>query len=101
MCNIRSLITNYLSRLEESGGCEILEESLTSEYIFLVNTYLCVICFLFCRAWTEQKIFLKLQAMVPNLLDSVVESEGALAVISESVRANILLLTLMIFSDFL
>jgi hypothetical protein len=39
--------------------------------------------------------------MVPNLLDRVVESEGALAVISESVRANILLLTLMIFSDFL
>jgi hypothetical protein len=38
----------------------------------------------------EQKIFLKLQAMVPSLLDHVVESEGALAVISESVRANIL-----------
>ena len=34
MCNVRSLITNGLHRLEESDGGEILEESLTSEYIF-------------------------------------------------------------------
>ena len=39
MCNIRSLITNSLFRLEESDGGEISEESLTSEYI-LVNIYL-------------------------------------------------------------
>ena len=39
--------------------------------------------------------------MVPNLLDRVVESEAALAAIAESVRANILLLTVMMFSDLL
>jgi len=33
----------------------------------------------------EHKIFQKLQAMVPNLLDRVVESEAALAVVAESV----------------
>jgi hypothetical protein len=33
MCNVRSLITNALLRLQESDG-EILEESLTSEYVF-------------------------------------------------------------------
>jgi hypothetical protein len=31
MCNVRSLITNGLLRLEELDGGEILEESLTSE----------------------------------------------------------------------
>jgi hypothetical protein len=35
MCNVRSLITNGLRRLEESDGGEISEESLTSEYVFL------------------------------------------------------------------
>ena len=58
-------------------------------------------CLLFCRARVEQKIFMKLQDMVPNLLDCVVESEAALAVIAESVRANVLLLTEMMFSDLL
>jgi hypothetical protein len=43
------------------------------------------ICFLFFRARAEHKIFQKLQAMVPNLLDRVVESEAALAVVAESV----------------
>jgi hypothetical protein len=37
MCNVRSLITNGLLRLEESDGDEVMEESLTSEYVFLVN----------------------------------------------------------------
>jgi hypothetical protein len=37
MCNVRSLIRNTLLRLEESDGGEVSEESLTSEYIFLVN----------------------------------------------------------------
>ena len=37
MCNVRLLITNGLLRLEESDGGEILEESLTSEYVFSVN----------------------------------------------------------------
>jgi len=37
MCNVRLLITNGLLRLEESDGGEIVEESLTSEYVFLVN----------------------------------------------------------------
>jgi hypothetical protein len=38
MCNVRSLITNGLLRLGESDGDhEIMEESLTSEYVFLVN----------------------------------------------------------------
>jgi hypothetical protein len=35
ICNVRLLITNGLCRLEELDGGEILEESLTSEYIFL------------------------------------------------------------------
>jgi hypothetical protein len=39
--------------------------------------------------------------MVPNLLDRVVESEAALAVIAESVRSIILLLTVMMYSDLL
>jgi hypothetical protein len=39
--------------------------------------------------------------MVPNLLDRVVESEAVLAVIAESVGANTLLLTVMMFSDLL
>ena len=39
MCNVRSLITNGLLRLEESDGGEITEESLTSEYVFLVNLF--------------------------------------------------------------
>jgi hypothetical protein len=34
MCNVRLLITNSLLRLEESDGGEVLEESLTSEYVF-------------------------------------------------------------------
>ena len=37
MCNIRSLIMNGLLWLEELDSGEIMEESLTSEYIFLVN----------------------------------------------------------------
>jgi hypothetical protein len=53
--------------------------SLPSAFFWLIY---CGICFLFCRARAEQKIFQKLQAMVPNLLDRVVESEAALAVIA-------------------
>jgi hypothetical protein len=41
--------------------------------------------FLFCRARAEYKVFQKLQAMVPNLLDRVVESEAALANVVELV----------------
>ena len=37
MCNVRSLITNALLRLEESDDGEISEESLTTEYVFLVD----------------------------------------------------------------
>jgi hypothetical protein len=43
------------------------------------------ICFSFCRTRAEYKIFQKLQAMVPNLLDRVVESEAALADVAELV----------------
>jgi len=39
MCNVRLLITNGLLRLEEFDGGEILEESLTSEYVFSVNLH--------------------------------------------------------------
>ena len=41
--------------------------------------------FLLCRAQTEHRIFQKLLATVPNLLDRVVESEAELVVVSESV----------------
>jgi hypothetical protein len=41
--------------------------------------------FLLCRARTEHRIFQKLLAMVPNLLDRVVESEAELVVVAESV----------------
>ena len=34
MCNVKSLIMNGLHQLEESDGGEILEESLTSGYVF-------------------------------------------------------------------
>jgi hypothetical protein len=37
MCNFRSLITNGLHQLKESDDGEISEESLTSEYVSLVN----------------------------------------------------------------
>ena len=37
MCNVRSLIMNALLRLEESDDGEISEESLTTEYVFLVD----------------------------------------------------------------
>ena len=36
MCNVRLLITNGLLRLEELDGGEIMEESLTSECVFLL-----------------------------------------------------------------
>jgi hypothetical protein len=36
MCNVRSLITNALLRLEESDDGEISEESLTTEYVVLL-----------------------------------------------------------------
>lgn len=71
MCNVRSLITNGLLRLEELDGDEIPEESLASE------------------ARAEYKIFQKLQAMVPNLLDRVVESEAALANVAELIQKGI------------
>jgi hypothetical protein len=44
---------------------------------------------LLCRARTEHRIFQKLLAMVPNLLDRVVESEAGLVVIAESVRVHL------------
>ena len=40
---------------------------------------------LLCSARTEHRIFQKLLAMVPNLMDRVVESEAELIVIAESV----------------
>jgi hypothetical protein len=43
------------------------------------------ICFPFCRTRAEYKIFQKLQAMVPNILNRVVESEAALADVAELV----------------
>jgi hypothetical protein len=77
---------NGLLRLEELDGDEISEESLTSEYVFfLLISPSFVSCSLFCRARAEHKIFQKLQAMVPNLLDRVLESEAALAVVAELV----------------
>ena len=91
MCNVRSLITNALLRLQESDG-EILEESLTTEYVFFWSIYPSHgVFFLLCRARVEHEIFQKLQAMVPNLTDRVVESEAALSVVAESVWAYILL----------
>ena len=87
MCNVRSLITDALLWLEESDDGEISEESLTTEYIVFFGWSIrpMNICFLFCRARAEHNIFQKLQAMVPNLMDRVVESEAALAVVAESV----------------
>ena len=41
--------------------------------------------FLSCRAQTEHRIFQKLLAMVPNLLDCIIESEAELMVIAELV----------------
>ena len=41
--------------------------------------------FLLCRSRTEHRIFHKLLAMVPNLLDRVVESEAELMVVAELV----------------
>jgi hypothetical protein len=55
--------------------------------------------FRFCRARAEHNIFQKLQAMVPNLMDRVVESEAALAVVAESVWVFFTLC--MSFSDLL
>ena len=77
MCNVRSLITNGILRVQESEGVDVLEETLTSEYVFGIHR---------CRARTEHRIFQKLLAMVPNLLERVVESEAELVVIAESVR---------------
>jgi hypothetical protein len=44
--------------------------------------------FLLRRVRTEHRIFQKLLAMVPNLLDRVVESEAELVVVSESVSVS-------------
>ena len=85
MCNVRSLITNGVLRLQDSDGGDVLEESLTSEYVFIYNLSVSGIDFQLCRARTEHRIFQKLLAMVPNLLDRVVESEAELVVIAESV----------------
>ena len=85
MCNVRSLITNGVLRLEESDGGDVLEESLTSECVFMSNLSVSGIDFQLCRARTEHRIFQKLLAMVPNLLDRVAESEAELLVIAESV----------------
>ena len=41
--------------------------------------------FLLCRARTEHRIFQKLLAMVPNLLERVVESEAELVAAAELV----------------
>ena len=85
MCNVRSLITNGVLRLQESDGGDVLEESLTSECVFMPNLSVYGIDFHLCRARTEHKIFQKLLAMVPDLMDRIVESEDELAVIAESV----------------
>jgi hypothetical protein len=85
MCNVRSLITNGVLRLEESDGGDVLEESLTSEYVFMSNLSDSGIDFQLYRARAEHRIFQKLLGMVPNLLDRVVESEAELVVIAESV----------------
>ena len=86
MCNVRSLITDGVLRLQELDGGDVLEESLTSEYVFMSNLSASSIDLQLCRARTEQRIFQKLLAMVPNLLDHVIESEAELMVIAESVR---------------
>lgn len=85
MCNVKSLITNGVLRLQESDGGDVLEESLTSEYDFISNLSVSGIDFQLCRARTEHRIFQNLLAMVPNLLDRVVESQAELVVIAESV----------------
>ena len=85
MCNVSSLITNGVLRLQESDGGDVLEESLTSEYVFLSNLSVSGIDFQLCRARTEHRFFQKLLAMVPNLLNLVIESETELMVIAESV----------------
>jgi hypothetical protein len=86
MCNVRSLITNGVLRVQESDS-GVIEETLTSEYVFMSNQFVSGIHFLLFRARTEHRIFQKLLGMVPNLLECVVESEGELAVIAESVRS--------------
>jgi hypothetical protein len=85
MCNVRSLITNGVLRVQESDGGDVVEETLTSEYVFMSNLFVSGIHFLLCRARTEHRIFQKLLTMVPNLLERVVESEAELVVIAESV----------------
>jgi hypothetical protein len=85
MCNVRSLITNGVLQLQESDGGDVLEETLTSEYVFISNLFVYGIHFLLGRARTEHRIFQKLLSMVPNLLDRVVESEAELLVIAELV----------------
>ena len=85
MCNVRSLITDGVLRLQELDGGDALEESLTSEYVFMSNLSASGIDLQLCRARTEHRIFQKLLAMVPNLLDHVIESEAELVVIAESV----------------
>jgi hypothetical protein len=72
--------------VQEADGGDVLEETLTSEYVFMFNLHVSGIHFLLCRARTEHRIFQKLLAMVPNLLERVVESEAELAAIAESVR---------------
>ena len=49
------------------------------------NLFVSGIDFQLCRARTEHRIFQNLLAMVPNLLDRVVESEAKLVVIAELV----------------
>ena len=84
MCNVRSLITNGVLQQQESDGGDVLEETLKSEYVFVSILFVSGIHR--CRARTEHRIFQKLLAMVPNLLESVVESEAELVVIAGSVR---------------
>ena len=72
--------------MQESDDGDVLEETLTSEYVFMSNLFVPSIHFLLCRAQTEHRIFQKLLAMVPNLLEHVIESEAKLVVIAESVR---------------
>jgi hypothetical protein len=89
MCNVRSLITNGVLRLQESDCGDVLEESLTSEYAFLFILPVSRIDFQLCRARAEHRILQKLLAMVPNLLDRVIESEAELVVIAESVCVDL------------
>ena len=74
-------------------------------HLLLSNLFFCQIYLSFgihsllCSARTEHRIFQKLLAMVPNLMEQVVESEAELVIIAESV--SLCLVDMTIFDRYL